>query len=215
MYFYESIIKCVVKPMLKNKEYIKVLDYGCGSSLFTRILSQDFGNRIQTISADVCKPAVEFSISRNKLYNSESAQGIIIEDVMSFPNEVSEIDIALANVVFEHLPNSTYQIRRLIESLSDQGILIENYAGHSHDLPHKSDTFDSYRSRDINLDMLCKKLTLIHGSLPKKQKGIYERDSRGSRFWVRGGDNKVKEIRNRLLIDQFIRVVLRFTTKNK
>ncbi|SVB56962.1 uncharacterized protein METZ01_LOCUS209816, partial [marine metagenome] len=79
MAFYESIIKSVVKPMLKYKEYLNVLDYGCGSSLFTRILSQDFENRVQTISADVCKPAVEFSISRNKLYNPKGAKGIIIE----------------------------------------------------------------------------------------------------------------------------------------
>jgi hypothetical protein len=122
MAFYESIISCVVKPLLKKKDKIKVLDYGCGSSLFTRMLSQDFVNYVETISMDVCKPAVEFSIARNKLYNQNGAHGIIIKDVMSFPEEVSEIDIALAYVVFEHLPNSTYQIRRLIHI--SQGIKI-------------------------------------------------------------------------------------------
>lgn len=210
MCFYEQIINCVIKPMLEWKGKLVVLDYGCGSSLFTRMLSQDFKGAVQTISADVCKYAVEFSVARNKLYNPNSS-GIIIEDVFSLP-ELREIDLILAHAVFEHLPNSTCQIQGLINALSPWGILIENYSGYFKDIPHKSDTFDPYKSRDINLDLLNNQLTLLYGTLPKKRSGVYERYS-GNRFWIKDKINSelVNTIRKRLVIQNslFYRVIRR------
>ncbi len=194
MSFYDLIINCIVKPQLNAKGTLSALDYGCGSSLFTRMLSQDFTGRVKTISADVCKPAVEFSTARNKLYNP-NACGILIEDVLS-SYEIRNIDLILAYAVFEHLPNSTYQIQRLIDSLSPGGILIENYSGHSQSIPHKSDTFDSYKSRDANLELLNSRLTLFYGNMPRKKDGVYEKDSR-NRFWIKGDINLeiVKQMR--------------------
>jgi SAM-dependent methyltransferase len=183
MFFYDQIINCIVKPMLEAKGHIVVMDYGCGSSLFTRLLSQDFRGKVHTISADICKYAVDFSITRNKRYNP-NAYGLLIEDVMATP-ELENIDIILAYAVFEHLPNSTHQIQTLIDSLSPGGILIENYSGHSSQEPHKSDTFDSYKKRDKNLDILSQKLSLLYGILPQKQNGVYNRD-KGDRFWIKG-----------------------------
>ena len=66
--------------------------------------------------------------------------------------------------------------------------MIENYTGHSSGIPHKSDTFDSYRSRDVNLDLLNKRLTLLCGTMPKKENGIYEMNS-DNRFWTNGDTN--------------------------
>lgn len=183
-FFYDQMISCVIKPMLETRESLDVMDYGCGSSLFTRMLSQDFRGRVRTISADVCKPAVEFSVSRNRLY-SPNASGILIDDVHSFP-EVTGVNVILAHAVFEHLPNSTRQIQAIIDTLAPGGVLIENYAGHSGDVPHKSDTFDSYTSRDRNLDLINDHLTLLHGSLPEKRNGVYERHS-GNRIWIKDG----------------------------
>jgi SAM-dependent methyltransferase len=197
MNFFNLLANGVVATMLKSKEEFTVLDYGCGSSLFTRILSQNFRGRVKTISADVCKPAIEFSVARNKLYNS-NATGILIEDVMSFP-ALKDIDMILADRVFEHLPNSTQQIQGLIDSLSLGGILIENYSGHSKEIPHKSDTFDSYKSRDKNLDLLNNQLTLFYGIMPECNNGIYGKDLL-ERYWVNGDTNhdQIKEIRMRL-----------------
>ncbi len=212
-YFYDLIIKCVVKPMLEWKENLIVLDYGCGSSLFTRILSQDFQGRVKTISADVCRPAVEFSVARNKLYNP-NASGMLIEDVLSFP-ELKEIDLILAYAVFEHLPNTTYQIQMLIDSLSLGGILIENYSGHSSKVPHKSDTFDSYKSRDKNLDLLSNQLTLLYGIMPKRRDGIYGKDS-GNRFWIKEGRSTelIAEMRRKLHVqNSFLRKAIRRISK--
>lgn len=183
MYYYDIIINSIVKPMLKLRDTITVLDYGCGSSLFTRMLSQDFGNKIKVISVDVCRYAVEFSVARNRLYN-QNASGMLIEDVQDTLN-LKNIDLILALAVFEHLPNSTSQIQSLINALNQDGMLIENYSGHSSELPHKSDTFNAYKARNKNLDMLKDNLTLLYGKLPQKTDGIYARDS-SNRFWLKG-----------------------------
>lgn len=191
MELYERLIKCIVKPMLDDGERLTVMDYGCGSSLFTRLLSQDFSDRIETISCDVCKYAVDYSVSRNQLYNP-AARGILIDDVLGTP-DVNDIDLILAYAVFEHLPNSAYQIQELINSLAPGGILVENYAGHSSRVPHKSDTFNSYKCRNSNLDMLRSQLFLLHGDMPACSAGVYEEDC-GVRIWIKDGyDKKLKD----------------------
>lgn len=187
LFFYEQLIKNIVAPFFENKRKLKVLDFGCGSSIFTRMLAQDYPEKIKTISSDVCKYAVDFSVVRNRVHNP-MAEGYVIEDVMSVP-VFSEIDIILAYCVFEHLPNSTQQIMGLIDALAAGGILIENYSGHSTETPHKSDTFSAYRSRDENLDMLQEHLTLLYGVIPREQNGVYEKDV-GERFWVKGNINE-------------------------
>jgi SAM-dependent methyltransferase len=193
MSFYDQLIKCIGRPMLEWRSDLVVLDYGCGSSLFTRMLAQDFGGSLKTISADVCKYAVDFSVTRNKQFNPR-ASGVLIEDVMDVP-KFGGIDIILAYTFFEHLPNSTEQIRGLIDSLKPGGILIENYGGHSKRTPHKSDTFDAYKCRDINLDMLRSELSLLYGVIPKKREGVYESDQR-NRFWVKDGEDS--EVLNKI-----------------
>ncbi len=186
---YNQIIDCIVNPLVMYKKKLVVLDYGCGSSLFTRMISEDYQEAATTISADVCRFAVEFSMERNRLYNPY-AQGILIEDVMSVPR-LKDVDLILAQAVFEHLPNSTHQIQGLIDALSPGGILIENYSGHSQVMPHKSDTFSAYALRDKNLDMMAEQLELFYGMMPPKKDGIYERD-RGTRYWIKKGyDGKI------------------------
>ncbi|MSR77615.1 MAG: class I SAM-dependent methyltransferase [Candidatus Omnitrophica bacterium] len=180
MDLYERIIKDVVRPMLKRKNKLTVLDYGCGSSLFTRMLAEDFGDRITTISADVCRWAVQFSLSRNRLYNPD-AQGYLIEDVMS-AFDLKNIDVILAYCVFEHLPNSTQQISGLMDALTPGGILVENYSGHPRETPHKSDTFSGYLQRDHNLKMIKDRMKLIFGKFPKLKKGHLEKDT-SVRYW--------------------------------
>jgi len=199
MHTFNKLIYDIIKPMLKWKESLVVLDYGCGSSLFTRMLSQDFQGRVKTISADVCKYSVEFSVARNQLFNP-NASGILIEDVNSFL-ELEGIDVINASDVFEHLPNATKQIQGLLDSLAPGGILIENYAGHSSSDPHKSDTFSAYQTRDHNLDMINDQMTLLYGILPKKQDGIYGMDVE-DRFWIKQpasvNDELIMEIKQRL-----------------
>jgi len=212
MRFYDWIIHSIVKPRLQHTDSLKIMDYGCGSSLFTRLLSQDFPHKVTTISADVSKPAVEFSVARNSRYNLNGSQGVLIEDVMSFP-DVSGIDLTLANTVFEHLPNSAYQIEQLVKSLSKSGVLVENYVGHSQATPHKSDTFDSYKSRDRNLDMLRDQLTLVYGSLPEKRDGIYMESSK-TRVWVSDETPEIiSRMRKRLKFYQYHRKFLRLMDK--
>lgn len=188
MVFYESLSKAIIVPLMNEKRHLRVLDYGCGSSLFTRLLCQDYGDRIETISADVCRYAVKFSKGRNSLYSSK-AKGLYIDDVMAFPS-IKKVDFILAYAVFEHLPNSTVQIRGLIDTLEEGGILVENYAGYSLERPHKSDTVDSYASRDINLDLLNERLTLLFGKMPKKKNGVYDKCS-STRIWIKGQKQSV------------------------
>jgi len=78
-------------------------------------------------------------------------------------------------------------------------ILIENYSRHSSKIPHKSDTLDTYKSRDKNLDLLSNQLTLLCGSLPKRRDDIYGKDS-GNRFWINDDANPdlIKKIRKKL-----------------
>lgn len=191
--FFDRIIESIVLPLLDCKGQINVLDFGCGPSMFTRMLSQDFGEKVKTISADVCKYAVEFSKSRNQWHNS-NASGHLIEEVMDVP-AFENINLLLALTVFEHLPNSTEQIKGLINSLAEDGILIENYSGHSSSEPHKSDTFDAYKNRDKNLDLLSENLELLYGKLPPKVNGCYERDQ-DNRIWITPGCNP--ELKSRI-----------------
>lgn len=187
MFFYEMLIRSIIIPKLEEKKYISVVDYGCGSSLFTRIITQDFPEQVLVTSVDVGKHAVNFSLERNRLFNSK-AKGILIDDVNACL-DLSDVDLIFAYTVFEHLPNSTKQIEALIDALCKGGVLIENYSGHSQEVPHKSDTFDAYKSRDRNLDLLKDNLELLFGRLPEKDKnGIYGRDI-GDRFWVKKGIN--------------------------
>ncbi|MBI3029126.1 MAG: methyltransferase domain-containing protein [Candidatus Rokubacteria bacterium] len=197
MFFYDLIIASVVKPMLDVKAAPLVVDYGSGSSLLTRLLAQDFGDAVRTVSVDACRYAVEFSVARNRLYNA-SAAGLLIEDVLA-PLRLRDVDLILAYSVFEHLPNSTEQIQALIDALAPDGILIENYAGHSRETPHKSDTFSAYERRDINLDLLRERLVLLYGSLPPKRDGVYERDSR-ERYWIKTDANRslIEAVQRRL-----------------
>ena len=82
MFFYDLIIAAVVRPMLDVKAAPLVVDYGSGSSLLTRLLAQDFGDAVRTISVDARRYAVEFSVARNRLYNA-NVGGILIEDVLA------------------------------------------------------------------------------------------------------------------------------------
>ena len=91
--------------------------------------------------------------------------------------ELNNVDVILADSVFEHLPNSSLVIQGIINALAPGGVLIENYSGHSLSAPHKSDTLNSYKLRDNNMDMLCNQLSLLHGKIPKKKDGIYDYDS--------------------------------------
>ncbi len=197
MFFYDLVIACVVNPLLGVKAAPLVVDYGSGSSLLTRLLAQDFGDAVRTISVDACQYAVEFSVARNRLYNANSS-GLLIEDVLA-PLRLRDVDLILAYSVFEHLPNSTPQIQALIDALAPDGILIENYAGHSRETPHKSDTFSAYERRDVNLELLRDRLVLLYGALPRKRDGVYERDSR-ERYWIRTDANRsfVETVRRRL-----------------
>lgn len=176
-------LKRIIQEQLKMKDTVTVVDYGCGSSLLTRILAQAFPNRAHTLSVDVCRPAIDFSVARNKLHNP-LATGILIEDVMACP-DIGSADFIYANTVFEHLPNSQEQIRHLINALSDDGMLLENYAGISDGDPEKSDTKDAALHRDQNLDMLASNLTLLCGKLPPKVNGKYGEEC-GSRLWCKG-----------------------------
>ena len=184
MSFYEGILRCIVRPLVDYKPLPVVVDYGCGSSLVTRMIAQDYGERVMTISVDVAKYAVEFSVARNRLYNPQ-ARGIVLEDVLA-PVDLRDVDLILAYSVFEHLPNSTRQIQGLIDALSPDGLLVENYAGHSRAAPHKSDTWDAYRHRDVNLDLIRDQMVLLHGTLPRRREGAYEADNR-ERYWIRMG----------------------------
>lgn len=197
LYFYEAIIECILKPILQYKRLPVVVDYGCGSSLLTRLIAQDFPGRVRTISVDVCKYAVEFSVARNRLYN-KYAEGVVLEDVLA-SLQLYDADLLLAYAVFEHLPNSTAQIQAVIDSLAENGVLVENYSGHSAAVPQKSDTFSAYRNRDRNLDLLRTQLTLLNGRLPSKARDAYDWDSR-ERYWVKTPNNPmlVDAIRRKL-----------------
>lgn len=181
IWFYDAILAGVVRPLLEVKERPLVVDYGCGSSLLTRMIAQDFGDRVRTVSVDVCRYAVEFSVARNRLYNA-GAEGLVLDDV-SAALDLSGADLILAYSVFEHLPDSTRQIEALVDALAPNGILVENYAGHSRTTPHKSDTFSAYTCRDVNLGLLRGRLALLHGALPRMHAGTYAEDAR-ERFWI-------------------------------
>lgn len=180
MDWYDRVLAGVAAPLLEARQRLIVVDYGCGSSLFTRMLAEDWGDRVTPVSVDVGRHAVEFSVARNRLY-SPAARGILVEDVMA-PLPLGGADLILAYGVFEHLPNAPVQIQGLIDALAPGGVLIENYSGHSSEVPHKSDTWSAYRTRDENLDRLSRQLELLHGVLPERRDGAYERD-RGERYW--------------------------------
>lgn len=195
--FFEHLIECLVEPMLEGKKSIKVLDYGCGASVFTRLLAEDFGEKVEPMTADVCVYSVEYTGTRNALY-APKAKAIQLEDVLAAPS-FEGLDLILADTVFEHLPNAGEQIQGLIDGLAPGGVLVENYAGSSKVEPHKSDTFSAYRGRDANLDRLASQLTLLFGSLPKKVGGVYEEDG-SNRYWIKPGGDAATEhrIRERL-----------------
>lgn len=182
MDWYDRVITGAAAPLLEARGRLTVVDYGCGSSLFTRLLAEDWGDRVTPVSVDVGRHAVDFSVTRNRLY-SPAAHGILVEDVMA-PLQLGGADLILAYGVFEHLPNAPVQIQGLIDALGPGGVLIENYSGHSSEVPHKSDTWSAYRARDQNLDRLSRQLTLLHGVLPERRDGVYERD-RGERYWLK------------------------------
>lgn len=182
MGWYDRVIAGVAAPLLEARGGLIVVDYGCGSSLFTRLLAEDWGDRVTPVSVDVGRHAVEFSVTRNRLY-SPAARGILVEDVMA-ALPLGGADLILAYGVFEHLPNAPVQIQGLIDALAPGGVLIENYSGHSSEMPHKSDTWSAYRTRDENLDRLSRQLTRLHGVLPERRDGVYDRD-RGERYWLK------------------------------
>lgn len=182
--FYDGLIDQIVRPLLDHHGVVRVLDYGCGASLFTRVLCEDFGERVETVSADVCRYSVEFSGMRNRLYSSR-ARSLLIGDVMTFP-PVEGVHLALADTTFEHLPNSTHQIGCLIDSLAPGGVLVENYSGCSTLVPHKSDTRSAYQQRDVNLDLIASRMELLEGALPARSGTVYAEDG-SNRTWIKPG----------------------------
>lgn len=183
MYLYEWLSSMVVGTMLEKKSHVKVFDYGCGTSLFSRILCQEYGDAIRAVCADVNVYSVKFTACRNNIY-SKNAKSVLIDDVMGFP-EIKNVNVALALNVFEHLPNSVQQIESLVGSLCDGGVLIENYAGSSSERPEKSDTHSAYFNRDRNIDFISSQLKLLAGRLPQKNGLRYEKDS-SMRVWYKG-----------------------------
>lgn len=181
---FEQVVAGVIAPKLKSRRKLRVLDYGCGTSLFSRYLAEILGPSLEIILCDIDGYHFRFAQHRLRSFTSDCLF-FPIQDVRKVDFDFGPLDLIYCYAVFEHLPDVKGVIENFLEHLNPGGILTETYTGESGTVPHKSDTFNAYENRDHNLDYLRHNMKLVYGRLPKRKvDGGYE-NSGSVRFWIR------------------------------
>ena len=182
-HLFGKIYQCIVSPMLHRTRPIYVLDYGCGTSGFTRYLLSKT-DQIIPVLCDIDSLHLDFARDRTTKLQPKT-KVFTIHDPAMLPTGLPAVDVVYCHTVFEHLPNVRKVIDLFLEILKDNAVLIETYSGYSEATPVKSDTYNAYRNRDTNLDYLQAKLILVHGRIPKRLPSRSYGQERSVRYWMK------------------------------
>jgi len=184
IHIFDQIIKGVIIQKLKSKRKLRVLDYGCGTSLFGRYLAEIFNEKLEIILSDIDGYHFRFARERLRKFTS-NCTFFPIRNVRKTDFDFGPLDLIYCYTVFEHLPNVLGVMNNFINHLDSGGVLIETYTGQSGEKPHKSDTVNAYQNRDRNLDFLRDNLELLYGKMPDRTAGSRYANDESVRYWIR------------------------------
>ena len=210
--FHEKVMQCIKEmkelrvTALSDSQELRVLDFGCGTTLFGRLVAERYPD-IELMLCDINGFHFRFAAHRTRVFLG-NVRLFPIDDPYDNCKNFGPLDLIYCYTVFEHLPNTGKVIKHFVRCLKPGGVLIETYTGHSKRTPHKSDTWSSYLERDINLDYLKKNLHLLYGVFPNKgSDGSYE-EGGSTRFWIKKpfDQNLAKELQRILASDLNISV---------
>jgi SAM-dependent methyltransferase len=114
---YLNSFLCHELPNMTAIGNIDVLDIGCGSGYFQRLLA-DMGYRGSYIGMDICRHT-DFDKSRTDVFKADYVQSKI-EDFET----VGKFDLILSNTALEHIENDALAIAKCNEMLKPGGVQI-------------------------------------------------------------------------------------------
>jgi 2-polyprenyl-3-methyl-5-hydroxy-6-metoxy-1,4-benzoquinol methylase len=183
IYLLKKILRCITEMKKYSNSKLCVLDFGCGTSLFGRLVAERHPD-IELLLCDMNGFHFRFAAHRTSQF-SKNVKLFPLNNPLDNCQNFGLLDLIYCYTVFEHLPNTGDVIKYFVTCLKSEGILIETYTGHSKHTPHKGDTLCSYKQRDANLDYLKDNLYLLYGKLPAKGgDGVYDED-RSVRCWIK------------------------------
>ncbi len=158
------LIKKKILPIIKKikqSNKLKVLDYGCGTSVFGRLLLEKYPNTDLTL-CDVDGYHFRFGLEECRKLN-KLVKGVNIKSPKELPRFNDKFDFIYCFVVLEHIPNVFEIVKFLINTLRRGGIFLETYSGKTGERPHENsaDSESAWDQRDVCFDYLYSLKDLI------------------------------------------------------
>tara|TARA_Y100001968_G_scaffold314686_1_gene340375 strand:+ start:30 stop:830 length:801 start_codon:yes stop_codon:yes gene_type:complete len=138
-----------IQDLVRNKEDIKILDFGCGTAMLLQALSKS-GINCKLYGVDIYSNQSNLEIAKE---NAPLAQIKSIKPYESF-DFGEKFDIILSNQVFEHIENLDYIYQHLYKIMKPNGIM-----------------FCGFPTKEIIIEPHLK-IPLIH-RLEKESKALY------------------------------------------
>jgi trans-aconitate methyltransferase len=162
---------------------VRVLDYGCGTSLFGRVLL----NRHPDWSLWLCDVDgyhLQFALSECRRMNP-ATQVCIAPPGTAVPAFPAGLDVIHAFACFEHIPNVYDVLCGLWAALKPGGHLLETFAGETGCEPpaDSSDAASAWAQRDACFTFLLQNGALVDGSLPPLTAGGHYAEDEQLRVW--------------------------------
>ncbi len=177
-----------ILPLIKKLKYsdkLKILDYGCGTSIFGRLLLEKYPE-VKLTLCDSDGYHFRFGLEECKKL-SNLTKGIKITSIYELPKLDEKYDFIYCYTVLEHIPNSLQVLKYLCSYLRIGGIFLESYGGKTGDDPvdNSADSIQAWNQRDDCFDYLysLKDLVQISGEIIEKSNDSHYPESGRYRVW--------------------------------
>ncbi len=191
---YDTFAKALIPDTLKilqaekTKEKLRIIDYGCGTSLFARLLIKKFKN-CEILLCDVDGYSLNFAA--HELSAKGFTPEVIKVDSDNFVPKISnQVNFIYCFATFEHIANPLDVVESLTKSLKNKGHILESFGGETGKIPDKdsSDSRAAWDARDDYFEYLLTNYQLKKGKLPPKNDEGHYKDEIGYRIWVKEYD---------------------------
>jgi SAM-dependent methyltransferase len=181
-----ELIRDKIIPLMDQnigKRKAVVMDYGCGTSLFGRLLLKKHLKYYLTL-CDVDGYHSRFAFQECRKLSPQTDRIIVTGDDF-IPVFDKKYDFIYCLSVLEHIPNALAVIKALKNALAEGGFLLETFGGETGKSP-SSDSADSekaWASRDDCFDYLLENFFLKDGQLPDKNDSGHFLSDETFRLW--------------------------------
>jgi 2-polyprenyl-3-methyl-5-hydroxy-6-metoxy-1,4-benzoquinol methylase len=142
--FRQTVRHVELKPMEKNlmsqiaSDGMHICEYGCGIAPFSQTLLQSVPSSwnidVSVTDVDKCEHYVYGQWVLNKIIEERDLKGAKVHAHPAIPHQLPKydknIDVFIIFEVLEHVPSPTAVINNIIEQMSPNAMLVENFVKH-------------------------------------------------------------------------------------